>query len=831
MRSFFRDIRYALRSLRNTPQFTLIAVLTLALGIGANTAIFSLLDHLQFRNIAVHEPHRLVRLEVPGRFAGTFLGGPFCADHPMFRDLEKAPADLFKGVAAIFHSPVSLSVNGATERGKGMLVSGSAFQVFGLKPAAGRLFTEADDQYPGSHPLVVLSHGYWKRRFLSDPAVIGQSILVNARPMTIIGVAPEGFRGVDFSIVPDVFIPMRMKTWVTPSWDALDDPTVRWLQIYARLADGITQQQAEERLQALKTVPFERYIERSPVRDGKFLAQIRERRMVLLPAGSGFSPVQNQTREPLWILMGLVASVLLIACANISGLLIARFLRREKELAIRLAMGAGNGNILRLSVTESLLLAGGGCLLGLALAEWLGRILLASIPENDLVSVIENVVDTRVLLFTVAVSICVALIFSLVPFLSLNLRGMLPALRTGAGNISTGAGGLRLRKLLVAGQIAICLPIMLGAALFLQTFRNLNAQDVGVQVQNIVQFQVDPLLNGYDQPKIHAFFRGLTENLSSVPGVESVALANSGLFTGDENTATMTAPGEEPPQGRLRNVALNRVSPAYFRTVGIPILVGRPFSDFDNGTNKVGVVNEETARRFFGDKNPLGRQMCFGTEQSRNCLEVIGVVKNSKQSEPRQDNQALLYTAYMQASDNGEMMVYLRGSLPPEQLFAAARESVLKLDSNLPIFNMRSLESQLEASLTSERLLSLLTTAFGLLATLLAAIGLYGVLAFLVASRTKEIGVRMALGAEPVRVVMLVFRDVGWMVALGVLVALPLCYLLGTALQSQLYGVEPWDPAAIASASLVMLGAAACAGAIPAAIAARVNPMSALRNE
>ncbi len=832
MSSFLRELRYAFRSLMKTPQFTGIAVLTLALGIGANTAIFSLLDHLLFRNLAVTEPERLVRLEIPGVFAGATWGGDYCIDHPMFRDLEAAPKDLFLGVAAVFHAAVSVSVDGATERGTAMLISGSGFGVFGLQPAAGRLFTEADDQHPGGHPLVVLSHGYWKRRFQLDPAVVGKSILVNNRPMTIIGVGPEGFRGTDFDSSPEVYVPMRMKAWITPTWDELDNPVYRWLQVYARLAPGISRQQAEERVQLLKDTPFQRYLQRAPVREDRFVKEAAARRVLLLPAGKGFSPILADGRDPLFIMMGLVFCVLLIACANISGLLIARFLRRQKELAIRLAIGAGSGSILRLIIMESLLLSAGGCLLSLVFAEWGGSLLIANLPDGGLNTIMDTVVDLRVLLFTIGTSFLVAAIFSLAPSLSFNFGGMLPALKQGAGNVSAGAGGMRLRKLLVAGQIAICLPVMLGATLFLRTLNNIHQQDLGVGVRNVIQFQVDPLLNGYEPQRIQAFYRQLSTELGAMPGVEAVGLAHSGMFTGDSSSATMTAPGEEPPAGRNRSVLLNRVSPSFFQTMGIPILLGRPIAESDTGSARVGVINEETARRFFGSQNPLGRQLCFGLgKDDSRCAEIVGVVRNAKQSHAREDQQAIFYSPYMQASDTGELTVYMRGSVPAEQMFAIGRQILRRLDGNLPLFNMRRLEDQLIEDLVVERLLSGLTTSFGLLSTLLAAIGLYGVMAFLVASRTKEIGVRMALGAQTDRVVGLVLRDAGWMVAVGVFVGLPLCYLLGMALQSQLYGVEPWDPVAIASASLVLLGAASCAGIIPASVAARVNPMTALRNE
>lgn len=833
MSNLFRDLRYALRSLLKTPQFTLVAVLTLGLGVGANTAIFSLLDHLQFRNIAVREPHRVVRMELPGPFAGAIWGGNYCMDHPMYRDFQNAPREIFSGVAAVFSSPVSLSVNNSTERGNSMLVSGNAFEVFGLTPAAGRLLSPADDEKPGAHPVVVLSHAYWKRRFGANPEVLGQTIHLNNRPMTIVGVAPEGFRGTDFTAPTDVFVPMRMKTWVTPTWDALDDPTFRWLQIFARLADGVTREEAEERIQVMTPPMFERYLTAFKLEDARFSDRVMKRRLLLQSAGNGFSPAQQQTQKPLYILMALVACVLLIACANISGLLVARFLRRERELAIRLAMGAGRGSILRLTVMESVLLAAGGAAAGLAIAEWFGRFLVLTRPVDGLEQLMSGIVDSRVLLFTLSVTVAMALLFSLVPLLSFNLRGMVPALRHSSGSISGTHGSVWLRKGLVVGQIAISLPVMLGAALFVQTFQNLRNTDLGVRPENVVQFNVDPLLNGYPQEKIQAFYRQLESELRATPGIDSVGMANVALFSGEENFATMTAIGEEPPSGQKRNVSLNRVNPGYFTAMGIPQLLGRPFVEGDQGkNNRVAVISQETAKRFFGEQSPLGRQMCFGLgKRADRCLEIVGVVKDSKQATPREETPALFYTAYSQADDAGQMTIYLRGQLPSGQLFQAARTAVRKLDPNLPVFGMMSMETQLSQALVAEMLISYLSGGFGILSTLLAALGLYGVMAYLVVMRTKEIGVRMALGAHSLRVVGLILRDVGVMVAVGIAVALPLCYGVGRAVEAELFGVEPWDPVSIAVAAIILLAAALVAGAIPAAMASRIHPMVALRNE
>jgi len=832
MSNLFRDLCYALRSLRKTPQFTLIAVLTLGLGIGANTAIFSLLDHLQFRNIAVHEPNRLVRIDLPGRFAGAIWGGSYCIDHPMFRDFQNAPKDVFSGVAAVFSTPVSLSVDNNTERANSMLVSGNAFDVFGLTPALGRLFNSADDQTPGAHPVTVLSYNYWQRRFGGRPEVVGQTIRVNNRPMTIVGVAPEGFRGTDFTTAADVFVPMRMKTWITPTWDALEDPTFRWLQVFARLADGTTREDAEEKIQVMKAPMFERYLNAFRGGDQRFRDGVMARRVLLQNAGAGFSPAQEDTRKPLYILMGLVGCVLLIACANISGLLVARFLRREKELAIRLAMGAGQSSILRLTVIESLIIAMSGSALGLVMAEWLGRFLVYARPVAGLENLIHGIVDARVLLFTIAVSAFVTILFALVPFVSFNLRGLVPALKHSSGSISGTRGGMWLRKSLVVGQIAICLPVMLGAALFVQTFRNLSTVDLGVRTENLIQFNVDPLLNGYEQGKIQAFYRQLEDELSSIGGVDSVAMANVALYSGEENFATMTAMGEEPPQGQQRNVVLNRVNSQFFQTMGIGQVLGRPFLPSDSGKNPVAVIGQETARRFFGEKNPIGRQMCFGLGRDGDaCLEVVGVVKDSKQTTPRDQKPALFYTPYTQAQDAGQMTIYVRAHLPQDQLFAAARGAVMKLDPQLPIFDLMALETQLDQSLVTEKLITLLASGFGALATLLAALGLYGVMAFLVAMRTKEIGVRMALGAHTQKVVALILGDVGAMVAVGIGVALPLCYGMGVGVESQLYGVAPWDPVAIAVSAAILLAAALFAGGIPAVVAARINPTVALRNE
>lgn len=832
MQNLIRDLRYALRSLARTPQFTLIAIVTLALGIGANTAIFSLLDHLQFRNIAVRDPQRIVRMDIPGPWAGAIWGGSYCIDYPMFRHFQGVPKDILSGVAAVFYSPVSLSRGSLTERGSAVLMSGNAFQVFGLSPAAGRLFTGEDDRLAGAHAVIVLSYDYWQRGFGGAADAIGQTIRVNNRPMSIVGVAPKGFRGTDITSPADIFVTMAMKALITPTWDALDDPTSRWLQVFARLADGVERRQAEEKIQTMKTPAFDHYLAAFKAGSSRFREQVRQRRVLLQPAGSGFSAAQDQSREVLFVLMGLVACVLLIACANISGLMVARFLKREKEFAIRLALGARRHAILRLTVLESMVIAFVGGCLGLVVAEWAGHFLVLAQPIEGLDQTIRNIVDLRVLLFTLSVSSAAAVLFALVPYLSFRIRGLVPALRQSSGSISGTRSSIWLRKTLVVGQIAICLPVMLGAALFAQTFRNLSATELGVSTDNLVQFHVDPLLNGYDQRGIQSFYRQLEERLHATAGVEHVGLASVALFAGEQNFATMTAPGEDPPQDQKRNVSLNSVSPEFFATVGIQQALGRPFHPNDTGKNRVAVINKEAARRFFGETNPLGRSMCYGLgERSDRCLEVVGVVSDSKQTNARDDRAAILYTAYMQADNAGEMTVYVRGSLPREQLFHIARAAVKSLDPNLPVYKLMTVEMQLAQSLAVERLVAVLAGGFGVLATLLAALGLYGTMAFLVAMRTQEIGVRMALGAHAHAITALIIGDAGRLVVAGLAVAIPLCIGVGMAVRSLLYGVEPWDPAAIAVAATALLAAAILAGGIPASAAARTDPMAALRDE
>jgi len=833
MPNFVRDLRYALRSLWKTPQFTLIAVATLALAIGANAAIFGLLDRLLFRNLAVFEPERLVLIDLPGPFGGTTHGGSYMQDYPLYQDLQQAPAGTFTGIAAVYAAPVSLTVGKETERATSLVVSGNAFEVFGLQPAAGRLFSGDDDRAREAHPVVVLSHAFWQRRFAGASSAVGQSILVNNHPMEVVGVAPPKFDGTDFDNRADVFVPMSMKTWITPTWDGVDDRTNRWVQIFARLGDGVSLETAQSRIQPIVQQAAAAYMERFTGGSASWRERVARRSAVLQPAGAGFSPIRSDTGAAMWTLMALVACVLVIACANISGLIIARFLRRERELAIRLALGAGKSDLVRLTIMESICISVSGALGGLALAEWCGQAIAAAQPFEWMAGLLdEQFVDTRVLLYSIAITVSVALLFGTLPHLSFRIRGIVPALRHGAGSISGANSSIRLRKALVVGQIAICLPVMFGAGLFARSFLNLSTTELGVKTAHIIQFNVDPVLNGYTQERAQSFFRQLEDELYALGGTEHVGMAENPLYSGDVYSLTMSAPGRTPATGVSRNVSANHINPNYFQTVGIPQLAGRNFRTDESAGQRVAIISQETARRFFEAENPIGRQMCFGDGNPGDpCAEIVGLVKDSKHSWASEETPALFYMPVSQQEGTGRVTFYVRSKLPADQAIPAARNVVQKLDPNLPVFGVRTLEKQLDASMVTQKLVSLLSSGFGALATVLAALGLYGVMSYLVLTRTKEIGLRMALGAPSQQVVRMVLHDVGLMVLLGILLAVPLCVATGIGVRSMLYEVRAWDPISVAVSALILLTAALVAGGIPATVAARVSPMVALRDE
>jgi predicted permease len=847
MASASNDLRFALRSFKKSPVFTAVAVLSLALGIGANTAIFTLLDQILLRMLPVKNPRELVLLSMKGFHYGGNWGGN-ALSFPMYRDF-KANNKVFTEMFCRFPFRVSLGYNGQTERVMGELVSGTYFPVLGVGAAIGRTFTPDEDRTPDGHPLAMLSYDYWKTRFAGDRSILGKTVAVNGHNYTIVGVAEQGFDGVELGYVTQVFIPVMMRAQVIPSSDqlAFTNRRQRWVNVFGRLKPGVSAEQAKASLQ-----PFFHGILEMEVKEAAFKnasADVRDRFLKniidVLPGSQGRSYLRPRLTKPLWVLMALTAGVLLIACANVASLLIARATSRQKEIAIRLAMGAGRFRIMRQLVVESLLLSAGGAILGLALALWTDRLLLAFLPPDTTSLKLSTTPDLRILLFTGAVALLTGIIFGLVPALQCTKPDVAPTLKDTVGGIVGGGASVRFRKGLVAAQVTLSLLLLVGAGLFIRSLRNLRDLGPGFATENLVAFNVNPSLNGYDAERAKTFYRELTDRITGIAGVRNVGLASMRILEEDEWDNWVTIEGYHPAKAsETPDPYMNSIGPGYLATLGVPILAGRDFTAKDtqfaqhgekpdNTAPTVVLVNEKFAKRFFRSAgNAIGRHTGFGIDTTTKMdMEIVGVFKDIKYTNLRDEIPIQMCTPYLASNFVGGMTVYVRTTMAADQFFGAVRGKVRELDSNLPLYGMRTLGDQVSKSLLVERLVASLSMVFGFLATLLAIIGLYGVMAFTVARRTREIGIRMALGAFQKHVIWMVMREVLALVSMGIAAGLAGAIGLTRLVQAQLYGITAHDPGTLALAAVVLAAVGCAAGFIPAFRASRVDAMQALRYE
>jgi predicted permease len=848
MGSLAQDLRFAARGLAKAPGFTAIAVLSLGLGIGANTAIFTLLDQVLLRRLPVKQPEQLALLTMVGSFYGSNWGGN-AISYPMYEDISKNN-EVFAGMFCRFPASVSLSFGGETERARAELVSGTYFQVLGVEAALGRTFTTEEDQTPGGHPLVVLSHDYWKARFTADPAVVGKTVVVNGHNMTVLGVAAPSFSGVELEFVPQIFVPMMMKAQMTPLWDELKNRRQRFVNAFGRLKPGVTHAQAKASLQPYFKSLLEMEVKEAAFRNASvetregFLKNVLD----VLPGGQGRSYLRRQLETPLLLLIGLTGGVLLIACANVANLLIARAAARDKEMAVRLALGASRGRIVRLLLVESLVLAALGAALGVGLAYATDRLVFGVMPPDVASLKLTPAPDLRTLFFTGAVAMLTAVVFGLAPALQSARPELAPTLKDQAGALAGGARQARFRKALVAAQVALSLLLLVGAGLFVRSLMNLRGLGPGFPAEKLLAFNVDPSLNSYDSGKSKAFYKQLTDDLRALPSVSAAGLAAVGIMQDNEWDSGVTVEGHASAPQENMQAFMNSISPGYFAALGVPIVAGRDFTvqdteevlhqkaqsagGEDEYQPRVVIVNEKFARRFFGDANPLGRHVGFGTDPGTPVdMEIVGVVKDIRYENVKNELPIQMFVPYLAGRYVGDMTVYLRTSLPAEQVVAMARDRIRKLDPNLPLYAVRTMEQRVTDSLLAERLIAGLAGSFGVLATLLACIGLYGVMAYNVARRTREIGVRMALGAFGGEVVWLVLREALLVLATGLAFGLPATLILARYAQSQLFGVHFADPVTLVLAVSSLGLAAALAGFIPARRASRVDPIRALRYE
>lgn len=774
------DVSFALRNVKKAPVFSAVAVLSLALGIGANTAIFTLIDQLILRLLPVRHPAELVLLDSSGNHYGNNTGAN-AFSYPMYKDFE-ARNTVFSGILARFATPVAMSFQGHTERAAGELVSGAYFSVLGVPAAIGRTIVPDDDATVLGHPVAVLSYRYWQSRFGGDPSVLNRTMILNGHNFTVIGVARRGFDGIEPGSATQIFVPLTMKSWImqsAPGMFGLTDRRSSWLQVVGRLKPGVIRARAKASMQVL----FHQIIVEEAKDPAIAKASEHDRQQFLKstidlrPAATGRSYLRYKMSRPLEALMAIVALVLLIACGNVANLLLARAAGRQKEIAVRLALGAARRQIVRQLVVEGLMLSLAGGVAGVGLAWWGAKALLAFLPQSSVPLGLSAAPDARILLFNFAVAVGTGLLFGLIPAMQSTRPDIGRTLKDQA-NAVAGAGHGRLRKSLVVGQVTLSLLLLIAAGLFVRSLRNLRESGAGIETSNLVSFTVDPSLNGYSGPRSLAFFRELNRKLSALAGVQSAALATNAILTDDEWDSTVNVEGYTSKPGEDMSPNFNCVSPGYFATLGVQLIAGRDFSERDIGTNvhkeipfpipNVIIINQKMAKYYFGDRSPIGRHVGFGNEPGAVAdMEIIGVVKDFKYLGVRDQVTRQALIPYLALPFAINMTSYVRTTMPAERAFALIRRTVAELDPSLPVYNLRTLEDTIDASLVNERLVASLSAIFGGLATLLAVIGLYGVMAYTVEQRTREIGIRMAMGARRTHVVWLVMREVVVMVAIG----------------------------------------------------------------
>jgi predicted permease len=830
--TFWQDVRYGLRMLGKNPGFASVAILTLALGIGANTAIFSLMDQIMLRRLPVKNPDELVILRSPGRGEGhVWTDGDgaqsFC--YPAYKGLRDS--DAVSGMLARFAFEASIASRGQTERGLGELVSGNYFDVLGVQPAFGRLFTADDDRRQGGHPLVILSHAYWMQHFGGDPGILNQTLLVNNAPLTVIGVAQKGFDGIQVGQTPQIFVPMMMKPQMTPNRSGLDDWNDAWLAILARRKRGLSWTQTAAALTAAYRPLLEQQLATIKGWDQKKRALFLEKKILLLPGVSGRRTVQTDSGPALLTLFALVALVLLIACTNVANLLLAQGASRQREFAIRTAMGASRGRVIRQLVIESLLCAAAGGALGLVVGLWLMNILTPEVVASG-VSGLSAKLDRKVLAFATGTTLLAGLLFGLIPAWRVTRSSVTQTLKDQGSTGSVALSHVRFRKFLVAGQVAFTLLLLAGACLFTKTLWNLRSQSLGLDTTNVITFSISPALNGYDTARSIALIDQMRERFAALPGVKAVGSSEISTLTGTDMGANITVEGGPQLPEDQEHVLYDPISPAYFSAIGVPLVAGREFNSGDTSTRgKVAIVNETLAKRFFPKRDPVGSHFAFGSGNVKPDIQIVGVVKDNKQDHVRSDMAPYAFLPYAQREKLSGMTFYVRTQQDPLLVADELRDSVRGLDPNLPVYDLKTFQRVVDEDLLAERLIAGLSASFGVLAALLAAMGIYGVLAYLVIQRTREIGIRIALGAASRQVRALIFKEMGYMVAAGALVGLPVAYVLARLSESLLYGVRANNVGiyVVALSVIAVIAAAACY--LPVRRATQVDPMVALRYE
>ena len=831
LRDFVYDLRFSLRAFGRSPSFTVTAVLSLALGIGATTAIYSLVDQVLLHALPVRDPARLVLIDWKGDFAGGGFGSWNLMSYPICRDLQQQDR-FFDGVLCRAAITVNLAIGSDPKPAAAELVSGSYFATLGVTPALGRVFTTADDQTPGASPIVVVSHDFWNTQLAAAHDVIGRKLLVNHHPMTIVGVAAAGFRGIDVGQIPSFWIPASMAAEAIPSFIEMLDHRSRWMQILGRLKPGMSREQVQAGLQ-----PWFKSMLDADMRLPGFPIITPERRQLYLastlqltPAPQGHSGLRRSLSQPLWVLLAATAMLLGLACLNVAGLFLARGSAREREISTRLALGASRARVGRQLLADSVLLAIGGGLVGVLLAPLAMRGLVAFLPTDAAANGLHSGVDLRLLLFAFLISLAAGLLSGFAPAVQAGRRSLVSSLRERGG----GGGSVRLRKLIVTVQIAFTLILVISAALFARTLNGLITKGPGFNTFSLVSFGIDPLRNGYTRPDANRLVRRIYEEVRTDASIQTASVVRFQLLNGGSWSNPMTIQSNERVVTD-RNVQLNAITPDFFATIGVKMIAGRNFDQRDSlpdgrsGARSV-IVNEAFVRRYMHGREPLGAVVCQGSgPDAKPSIPIIGVVADFSYRGLREESEQAYFSFF--ESDTGGGNFYVRTRVTPTAAFQSVRDIIRNADPSLPISYFRTLDEQVNRSLNTERMLTALSGCFAGLALLLSLVGLYGVMSFVLTQRTREIGIRLALGATGGAAAWLVLRDALIMIATGTAFALPCVAILGHLVESQLFGVKPTDPFAIAAATLVLTTSALGAALLPACRASTVDPIDALRFE
>ncbi len=832
LRDFAYDLRFSLRSFLRTPSFTITVVLSFMLGIGATTAIYSLVDQVLLHALPVRQPGRLVLIDWEGEWFGNGFGSWNLMPYPVCRDLDEQK-QFFEGVFCRALTPVDLSTGGNPYRATAEIISGNYFPLLGVGPALGRVLTNDEDRTPGANAVAVLSYDFWQTQFGGASDVVGRKVLVNRHPLTIIGVAAATFRGIDVGEVPSLWIPASMSTAVIPGFSNLFDRRTFWMQVLGRLNQNTTLQQAQAALQPWFKAKLHEDMGRPgfPVITPEQRQEFLSSSLSLTAAPQGHSPLKRQLSEPLWVLLAVTAVLLGLACLNVSGLFLARASAREREIATRLALGASGGRLGRQLLADSLLVALSGGLLGIAAAPIAVHMLIRFLPQGTSANALRAGIDSRLLLFAFLATVTAGILSGLAPVWKSARRSLANSFRQRGG---TAFGGVRLRKIIVTAQIALALTLVAGAALFVRTLDALMAKGPGFVTSSLVSFGIDAQRDGYSTPEGERLMGRIEEAIRHSPITQSSAIARNPLLTGGSWNNQMTIFADQRiTTDRLVN--LNAVTPGFFETMGIRTLAGRNFDEHDISPPdhpgwRSAIVNEAFVKRYFGGRNPLGVRVCLGNgPDAKPTMEIVGVMSDFSYRGLREDSEQAYVPFYEGEHPFGTFYVRVRGT--QESSLEPLRALVHSADPTMPMTDFRTLDEQVDRSLTTERMLATLSGSFSALALVLSLVGLYGVMSFVVTQRTREIGIRMALGATPWSTIWLMLRDALVMILSGIGIGLPFVLVCGRLVESQLYQVKPWDPAVIAIATLALCLAGLAATLFPARRASSVNPTDALRIE